>query len=106
LHFYCYRHCLDLHSFPTRRSSDLPDKRLAGAGKDAFSAMRLLDSLNRTTYNPSGGAQYGQGGELGRNLQQIARLIKADAGVEAEIGRAHVCTPVTDQSRMPSSACK
>jgi uncharacterized protein (DUF1501 family) len=65
------------------------DKRLAAAGKDAFAAMRLLDSLNRTTYNPSGGAQYAQGGELGRSLQQIARLIKADAGVEAafaEIG--------------------
>jgi uncharacterized protein (DUF1501 family) len=59
------------------------DKRLAGAGKDAFAAMRLLDSLNRTQYNPSGGAQYNQGGELGRSLQQIARLIKADAGVEA-----------------------
>jgi uncharacterized protein (DUF1501 family) len=65
------------------------DKRLAAAGKDAFAAMRLLDSLNRTPYNPSSGAQYGQGGELGRSLQQIARLIKADAGVEAafaEIG--------------------
>jgi uncharacterized protein (DUF1501 family) len=65
------------------------DKRLAAAGKDAFSAMRLLESLNRTPYNPAGGAQYGQGGELGRSLQQIARLIKADAGVEAafaEIG--------------------
>jgi uncharacterized protein (DUF1501 family) len=65
------------------------DKRLAAAGKDAFSAMRLLESLNRTPYNPTGGAQYGQGGELGRSLQQIARLIKADAGVEAafaEIG--------------------
>ncbi len=65
------------------------DKRLATAGKDAFAAMRMLDSLNRTPYNPSGGAQYAQGGELGRSLQQIARLIKADAGVEtafAEIG--------------------
>jgi uncharacterized protein (DUF1501 family) len=33
--------------------------------------------------------QYGQGGDLGRSLQQLARLIKADAGVEAafaEIG--------------------
>jgi uncharacterized protein (DUF1501 family) len=33
--------------------------------------------------------QYLQGGELGRNLQQLAQLIKADAGVEAafaEIG--------------------
>ncbi len=65
------------------------DKRLAAAGKDAFAAMHMLDSLNRTPYNPSNGAQYGQGGELGRSLQQIARLIKADAGVEtafAEIG--------------------
>ena len=35
------------------------------------------------SYNPSGGAQYGPGGELSRSLQQIARLIKADAGVEA-----------------------
>jgi uncharacterized protein (DUF1501 family) len=66
-----------------------PDKQLGAAGKDAFAAMKLIDSLNRTPYNPSGGAQYGQAGELGRSLQQIARLIKADAGVEAafaEIG--------------------
>jgi uncharacterized protein (DUF1501 family) len=66
-----------------------PDKQLGAAGKDAFAAMKLIDSLNRTPYNPSGGAQYGPAGELGRSLQQIARLIKADAGVEAafaEIG--------------------
>jgi len=66
-----------------------PDRQLAAAGKDAFAAMRMLDSLSRSQYNPSGGAQYRQAGELGRSLQQIARLIKADAGVEAafaEIG--------------------
>src|SRR5215467_14628149 len=66
-----------------------PDKQLGSAGKDAFAAMRMIDSLKRTPYNPSGGAQYAPGGELGRSLQQIARLIKADAGVEAafaEIG--------------------
>ena len=65
------------------------DKQMASAGKDAFAAMHMIESLNRTAYNPSGGAQYGPGGELGRSLQQIARLIKADAGVEAafaEIG--------------------
>jgi uncharacterized protein (DUF1501 family) len=65
------------------------DKQLGTAGKDAFAAMKLIESLNRTPYTPSSGAQYGQGGELGRSLQQIARLIKADAGVEAafaEIG--------------------
>ena len=51
--------------------------------------MKMIQSLNRTPYTPSGGAQYVQGGELGRSLQQVARLIKADAGVEAafaEIG--------------------
>ena len=51
--------------------------------------MKTIESLNRTPYNPSGGAQYGQGGELGRSLRQIAQLIKTDAGVEAafaEIG--------------------
>ncbi len=65
------------------------DQQLSTAGKDAFAAMRMIQSLNRTPYTPSQGAQYGQGGELGRSLQQIARLIKADAGVEAafaEIG--------------------
>src|SRR5947199_4110948 len=60
-----------------------PDRQMATAGKDAFAAMRMIQSLSRTAYNPSGDAQYGQGGELGRSLQQIARLIKADAGVEA-----------------------
>ncbi len=66
-----------------------PDKRLGAAGRDAFAAMKMIQSLNRAPYNPAGGAQYGAGGELGRSLQQIARLIKADAGVEAafaEIG--------------------
>ena len=66
-----------------------PDKQLAGAGKDAFAAMRMIESLNKTPYNPAGGAQYAQGGELGRSLRQIAQLIKSDAGVEAafaEIG--------------------
>lgn len=65
------------------------DRQMANAGKDAFAAMRMIESLNRAPYIPAGGAQYGPGGELGRSLQQIARLIKADAGVEAafaEIG--------------------
>jgi uncharacterized protein (DUF1501 family) len=53
------------------------------AGIDAFAAMKMIQSLNQDTYTPGAGAQYGPGGELGRSLQQIARLIKADAGVEA-----------------------
>ncbi len=60
------------------------DAQWGRTGKDAFDAMRLIQSINRTPNNPQGGAQfYPQGGDLGRSLQQLARLIKADAGVEA-----------------------
>ena len=64
------------------------DKPLESAGKDAFAAMKMIQSLTADNYAPDNRAQYG-GSELGRNLQQVARLIKADAGVEAafaEIG--------------------
>ena len=63
--------------------SDAADAKLRGAGQDAFAAMKMIQSLNRGAYTPANGAQYGAGGELGRSLQQIARLIKADGGVEA-----------------------
>jgi len=59
------------------------DAQWGRTGKNAFEAMKFIQSINRTQYAPEGGAQYGQGGELGRSLQQLARLIKADAGVEA-----------------------
>jgi uncharacterized protein (DUF1501 family) len=64
------------------------DKPLETAGKDAFAAMKMIQWLTSGNYSPDNRAQYG-GSELGRNLQQVARLIKADAGVEAafaEIG--------------------
>ena len=65
------------------------DKQLEGAGKDAFAAMKMIETMSRGQYTPANGAQYDQAGELGRSLQQVARLIKTDAGVEAafaEIG--------------------
>jgi uncharacterized protein (DUF1501 family) len=64
------------------------DKPLETAGRDAFAAMKMIQSLTGGNYAPDNRAQYG-GSELGRNLQQVARLIKAVAGVEAafaEIG--------------------
>jgi uncharacterized protein (DUF1501 family) len=73
-----------------------PDASLGRAGKDAFEAMKVIQSIQNSPPNfpglPAGVAgpggplatpQYGQGGELGRSLQQLARLIKAEAGVEA-----------------------
>ena len=65
------------------------DARLETTGKDAFAAMKMVQSVSNGPYTPAGGAQYGPGGELGRSLQQLARFIKADVGVEAafaEIG--------------------
>ncbi len=59
------------------------DARWGRTGKDAFDAMKVIQSINSNPDNARNGAQYQQGGRLGQNLQQLARLIKADAGVEA-----------------------
>ena len=63
------------------------DKQLMTQGKGTFEAMKLIESINRTPYTPANGAVYV--GEFGTALRQIARLIKAEAGLEAafaEIG--------------------
>jgi uncharacterized protein (DUF1501 family) len=63
------------------------DEKLLTSGKEAFDAAKMIESISRAPYAPANGAQYQ--GEFGRNLQQIARLIKADVGVEvafADIG--------------------
>ena len=67
--------------------SSTADARLNVTGKRTFDAVRMIESINRRPYTPANGAQYQ--GEFGRGLQQVARLIKADAGVEvafADIG--------------------
>lgn len=88
-----------------------PDPQLGRAGKDAFEAMKILKSIQGSAppppFNSSGVAvvarlgafapgfgnapppQFAQGGELGHSLQQLAALLKAEAGIEAafaEIG--------------------
>jgi uncharacterized protein (DUF1501 family) len=57
------------------------DPRLLASGKETFEAVKMIESINRTPYSPANGTQYQ--GAFGNALQQIARLIKADAGVEA-----------------------
>jgi len=76
-----------------------PDATMRRTGKDAFEAMKMLQSVARETM-PNGGRpvpvspgapvpfqnnrpSYPAGGQLGRNLQELARLIKSGAGVEA-----------------------
>jgi uncharacterized protein (DUF1501 family) len=76
-----------------------PDAPFRRTGTDAFEAMKMIASIGVGApdaeggpigpVGPGGPPRYGQGGELGRSLQELARLIKADAGVEAafaEIG--------------------
>ncbi len=84
-----YRMADDTASIVESMYATSTDKPLEGAGKDAFAAMKMIKSLAATNNAPANAGQYQQGGPLGRSLQDIARLIKADAGVEAafaEIG--------------------
>jgi uncharacterized protein (DUF1501 family) len=57
------------------------DPRMLASGKETFEAVKMIEMINRNPYSPANGAQYQ--GAFGNALQQIARLIKADAGVEA-----------------------
>ena len=63
------------------------DPRLRTPGNGAFEAARVIDGFRKQAYTPAAGALYV--GQFGQRLMQIARLIKADAGVEvafADIG--------------------
>jgi uncharacterized protein (DUF1501 family) len=64
------------------------DTVLSGTGKETFEAVKILKGVQSASYTPSGGAQY-PGSRFGQSMQQIARLIKANVGVEvafADIG--------------------
>jgi uncharacterized protein (DUF1501 family) len=57
------------------------DAVLNGTGRATFEAVALLQSIQKTPYQPAAGAQY-PAGRFGDSLRQIAQLIKADVGVE------------------------
>jgi uncharacterized protein (DUF1501 family) len=77
-----------------------PDATMRRTGSDAFEAMKIIQSVGKEQV-PNGGGRgfatapeiptpvqsnsptYNAGGQLGRNLQELARLIKAGAGIEA-----------------------
>jgi uncharacterized protein (DUF1501 family) len=65
------------------------DRQLRSTGNNAFAALKIIRNMNQQAPNQQFNQQYLQGGELGRGLMQIAKLIKADVGVEtafAEMG--------------------
>ena len=57
------------------------DTMLSGPGRETFDAVKLMRSIQAQPYTPANGAKY-PGGRLGQSLMQIARLIKADVGME------------------------
>jgi uncharacterized protein (DUF1501 family) len=64
------------------------DPLLAGTAREMFEAVSAVRQMDVADYQPANGAQYPAGG-LGKNLQQIAQLIKSDVGLEvafAEVG--------------------
>ena len=64
------------------------DQILGGTGRETFDAVALLESIQKTPYQPAAGANYPKG-KFGDSLRQIAQLIKSDVGVEvafADIG--------------------
>ena len=55
---------------------------LGAAGRDTLDALRRIERLRATTYQPAGGAEYAKD-DFGQGLKQVARLIKARVGMEA-----------------------
>jgi uncharacterized protein (DUF1501 family) len=60
---------------------------LSDTGKETFEAVNFLKKANPAQYKPESGAQYPLS-QLGRSLQQIAQLIKADVGLEVAFAEA------------------
>lgn len=57
------------------------DEVLNGTGKETFSAVRTVQGVEKQEYTPANGAEYPDS-RFGNSLKQIARLIKADVGLE------------------------
>ncbi|MBV9297239.1 MAG: DUF1501 domain-containing protein [Acidobacteriaceae bacterium] len=57
------------------------DQVLNGTGRETFEAIKIMQSIQKAPYAPANNAKY-PGGRLGQSLQQIARVIKADVGLE------------------------
>jgi uncharacterized protein (DUF1501 family) len=56
------------------------DPRMKAQGAGVFEAIHAIEALRAQPYTPANGAQYQS--DFGRRLMQVARLIKADVGVE------------------------
>src|SRR5207249_12238526 len=91
---YVSLHLRHLHSFPTRRSSDLTEVYL----------LELMDLLRSRGHEVVLFSMADQRGAPSPFEPYLVPPIDFKAQTETEIGRAHVWTPVTFRSHMPSSA--
>ena len=57
------------------------DHVLGGTGRETFEAMQVVKTIQSRPHTAANGAQY-PNGRLARSLEQIARLIKANVGLE------------------------
>lgn len=57
------------------------DPRLRASARDAFEALRVIGRLSREPYTPAAGVEYPRS-PFGQALQEIARIAKADVGLE------------------------
>jgi uncharacterized protein (DUF1501 family) len=67
---------------------DTVDTVLHGTAQETFEAVKLMQTVQKQKYTPAGGARY-PGGQFGQAMLQVARLIKANVGVEvafADVG--------------------
>ena len=56
------------------------DRVLNGTGRETFDAIKIMQSIQKAPYAPAD-SKYPRG-HLGQSLQQIARIIKANVGLE------------------------
>ncbi len=64
------------------------DSVLHDTAQETFEAVKLMQAVQKQKYTPAGGARY-PGGQFGQAMLQVARLIKANVGVEvafADVG--------------------
>jgi uncharacterized protein (DUF1501 family) len=58
------------------------DRILHPAGEETFEAVKMLHDANPAQYTPASGVDYPTS-EFGKNMMQLAQLLKANLGVEA-----------------------
>jgi uncharacterized protein (DUF1501 family) len=58
------------------------DRILHATGDETFAAVKMLHDANPAQYKPAAGIEY-PNNDFGKNMMQIAQLLKANLGVEA-----------------------